>query len=130
VDRRVRKICNILAMGRNKHLALAELSAKVGLSPSRLEHLFKMDVGVSIREYVLVHRLEAAADLLAATDLRIKEICYQVGFGDVAGFDHLFKRKFGVAPSDYRSHYSDFSHWPLTGSHYSNLNQQKADTAK
>jgi AraC family transcriptional regulator, arabinose operon regulatory protein len=103
VDRRVCKTCDILAMSWNKRVALAELSKNVGLSSSRLEHLFKMEVGVSIREYVLRHRLQAAAHLLAATDLRIKEICYRVGFGDFSGFDHLFKRTFGIAPSDYRS---------------------------
>jgi AraC-like DNA-binding protein len=103
VDRRVSKACDILAMGWNKRVALTELSANVGLSPSRLEHLFKMELGVSIRQHVLSYRLEAAAHLLAATDLRIKEICYRVGFGDLSGFDHLFKRKFGVAPGDYRS---------------------------
>lgn len=117
MDRRVRKTCEILAMEWNKHVALSELSANAGLSPSRLEHLFKMEVGVSIREYVLVHRLELAAQLLAATDLRIKEICYRVGFSDLSGFDHLFKRNFGVSPSDYRSSCHNLqSDWPLPGS--------------
>jgi len=131
VDRRIFKICGILAMRWNKPVALTQLSAKVGLSPSRLEHLFKMDLGVSIREYVLVHRLELAAQLLATTNLLVKEICYQVGFSNLSGFDHLFKKKFGVAPSDYRSGFPDFqSDWLLLATHGSKLNQQKAETAK
>ena len=78
------------------------LAKEVNLSYSRLSHLFRIDLGISIREYLREKRLAEATDLLQASVLSIKEISYQTGFNNVSNFNHMFKRKFGVTPSAYR----------------------------
>jgi transcriptional regulator GlxA family with amidase domain len=84
-----------------------DLAARVGLSASRLEHLFKAHAMMSIRQYVLSLRLIRAAELIADTDERISQICYAVGFHDPSNFNHLFKRSFGVSPKEYRRKVAD-----------------------
>lgn len=81
---------------------LVNIAARVSLSASRLEHLFKVHARVSIREFIHEARLVRAAELIASTDERISQICYAVGFRDTSNFTHAFKKTFGVTPKLYR----------------------------
>jgi AraC-like DNA-binding protein len=74
----------------------------VGLSSSRLTHLFTESAQVSIRAFIQERRLRHAAELLASTDERIAQIAYSVGFRDPSNFNHAFKRTFAVSPKAYR----------------------------
>lgn len=102
VDRRVRKIVSLLEERGCERISVAELAQSVGLGPSRLEHLFKLDARMSIRDFIRERRLEEAALLLAGSEERISTIGYQVGFTDPSNFNHAFKRRFGVSPREYR----------------------------
>lgn len=57
---------------------------------------------MTIREFVLRRRLDAAAQMLSATEERVSTISHRVGFNDVSNFNHAFKRHFGVSPRSYR----------------------------
>jgi AraC-like DNA-binding protein len=102
MDRRVRRILGMLEQEWQRSPRVRELARSVGLGMSRLEHLFKEHAKVTIREFVLRRRLEAAAQMLSATDDRVSAISYRVGFNDVSNFNHAFKRHFGVSPRAYR----------------------------
>ncbi len=102
MDRRVRKIIALLEERVFRRVRVSELAQHVGLGTSRLEHLFKLNAQVSIRDFVRERRLTAAAALLASTEERISVIGYQVGFQDMSNFNHAFKRRFGVSPRGYR----------------------------
>lgn len=82
---------------------LEDLARRVGLRPSRLEHLFKHDVKLSIRDFVKRRRILKAAELIVTTDERIAQICYAAGFTDPSNFNHVFKKHFGVSPRQYRN---------------------------
>jgi len=103
MDRRVRRIVDLLEQRWSHSLSVADLAAGVGLGRSRLEHLFKRDAKTSIREFVLERRLQAAASLLIATEERVSQICFGVGFRDVPNFNHAFKRRFGLSPREFRA---------------------------
>ncbi|HEX7151236.1 MAG TPA: helix-turn-helix transcriptional regulator [Thermoanaerobaculia bacterium] len=81
---------------------MPDLAARVGLSPSRLEHLFREHTRITIRDYLRDRRLRHAAAMLVETDERISQICYSAGFGDPSNFNHAFKKTFGVSPKQYR----------------------------
>ena len=83
-------------------LNLKQLSDMVGLSASRLQHLFKQETGFSIREYKLEARLQLAQRLLAETHRPIKDICSEAGIPDNPNFVRYFKNRFGVTPAAYR----------------------------
>jgi transcriptional regulator GlxA family with amidase domain len=103
MDRRVQKIIELLHSELHKRLPVAGLAACVGLRTSRLEHLFKHHMKVSIREFVKRQRIRRAADLIAETEGRISEICYAVGFTDPSNFNHAFKQYYGMSPRAYRN---------------------------
>ena len=102
MDRRVAVTLAVLTEEWRIDHRVADLAAAVNLAPSRLQHLFKSDVRMSIRQHVQQRRLTEAARLIATTHLRISEIVYYVGFRDVSNFNHAFRRTFGVAPGEYR----------------------------
>lgn len=87
----------------SSHVRVAELAKHVGLGPSRLEHLFKQEARVSIRDFIRERRLAAAAQLLASSIERVSVISFRVGFQHVANFNHAFKKRFGVSPLQYRA---------------------------
>jgi AraC-like DNA-binding protein len=43
-----------------------------------------------------------ARTLLEATRLTVSEICYRVGYQDLASFSRLFARSTGMPPADFR----------------------------
>lgn len=82
--------------------SVEQLAAGVALSRSRLSHLFRTEVGMSIQSYVVERRLVMAAMLIVQSDERISQIAYSVGFRDVSNFNHSFKRRFAMSPREYR----------------------------
>ncbi|MFN2441771.1 MAG: helix-turn-helix transcriptional regulator [Thermoanaerobaculia bacterium] len=102
MDERVRRAISILESTGFRSTSVGRLADAVGLSCSRLQHLFKRETGRSIRAYVKGRRLELAAALMLKSNRRVSEILYEVGFTDFSNFNHAFKRTFGVSPRNYR----------------------------
>jgi AraC-like DNA-binding protein len=109
MDRRVRKVVAFLEERIALRVRVGELARQVGLGTSRLEHLFKLNARVSIRDFVRERRLLAAKALLETTEERISSIGYTVGFQDMSNFNHAFKRRFGLSPRAYRDRVQDGS---------------------
>jgi AraC family transcriptional regulator of arabinose operon len=103
MDRRIKRVLSVLDQQYKTPPPIEHLAETVGLSASRLAHLFRSEVGRSIQAYVVERRLKMAAMLIVQTDERISQIAYSVGFGDVSNFNHSFKRRFGMSPRQYRS---------------------------
>ena len=49
----------------------------------------------------IVQVLEKAADLLTNSSMRVGEVCFECGFGDVSNFTKAFKARYGIVPSAY-----------------------------
>ena len=102
MDRRIRRVITVLDQQYRDPPSVEQLADEVGLSASRLAHLFREEVGRSIQSYLLERRLIMAAMLIVQTHERISQIAYSVGFGDVSNFNHAFKRRFQMSPRQYR----------------------------
>lgn len=81
------------------HPALEQVS---GLSPSRLQALFREVTGYPPLEYLRRLRVEAARRLLADSRLSVKEIAARTGFGDTSHFSKVFRRIDGLSPAHFR----------------------------
>ncbi|OZQ65409.1 hypothetical protein CA600_14155 [Paenibacillus sp. VTT E-133280] len=87
----------------NQHADLNTLANMVFLTPSYLSKLFKQETGLTLTDYITEIRLRKAKHLLKnAPDLKIHEIGAEVGYGDPAYFNKLFKRVVGVTPNEYK----------------------------
>jgi transcriptional regulator GlxA family with amidase domain len=87
----------------HRPLGIAELAAAVNLSPSRLIHLFRSEIGVPPARYLRDLRLRRARVGLQRTFLSVKEVMFQVGFSDPSHFSRAFKVRYGVSPRHFRS---------------------------
>lgn len=81
---------------------LPELSESLDLDPSYLARIFKLSVGVPPIGYLAMLRAEAAAELLARTDLPCSKVGDRVGWLDANYFSRRFRQHFGESPSSYR----------------------------
>jgi AraC-like DNA-binding protein len=81
---------------------LAELSARTGLSPTRLKHAFHRHVGSPVFTYLRECRLDEAHRLLRAGTLGVTQVSARVGYANPSKFAAAFRRRFGVSPSQVR----------------------------
>ena len=82
-----------------------ELSRMVHLSMSKLTRGFSSFYGMPIHQYIIEQRLTQAAQLLLEGDWNVSEIAAIVGYGKPSNFAAAFKKKYGVAPKNYRGSY-------------------------
>ena len=90
----------------NKYLSdsdfnVEQLTQEVGISRAQLHRKMKEMTGLTTSEFIRNIRLEQAARLLKEQKINITQVAYTVGFSNLAHFSTLFRRHFGVSPSDY-----------------------------
>lgn len=83
-----------------KGLTLNEIAQKNHVSPNYLSYLFKKKTGYNLWEYVIKLRMEESKRLILNTDLRRYEISEQVGYESPEHFSKIFKKYFGISPSE------------------------------
>ncbi|TGM65065.1 AraC family transcriptional regulator [Leptospira levettii] len=77
---------------------VAILSNETGISKDRFMHLFKENMGIPLRQYLLWQRLHIAARLLQSGE-NLTTASHAAGFSDQAHLSRTFKKMFGVKPS-------------------------------
>ena len=90
----------------NKNLSNSDfnvdmLTQEVGISRAQLHRKMKELTGISISEFIRNIRLEQAARLLKEQKINVTQVAYTVGFSNLAHFSTIFRKHFGVAPSEY-----------------------------
>jgi two-component system response regulator YesN len=88
---------------RQKGLKLQEIAEFVCLSPNYLSYLFKKIVGSNLWDYVTKLRMEEAKRLILTTDKRRYEISDEIGYESPEHFSKIFKKYFGVNPSEIKN---------------------------
>ncbi len=81
-------------------IVIADLCRALGASRSRLFAAFQGDGG--IQAYILGQRLERVRTALADPAEPIGNIAHRLGFGDAAHLSRSFRKRYGMAPSEYR----------------------------
>lgn len=84
-------------------IELKQLSRMFHLSPGRLSAVFKEQTGQTISEYLRRLRTGHAAFLLATTRQNVSQVSLNVGISDANYFVKLFRKDYGMTPTEYRS---------------------------
>ncbi|MDR1948174.1 MAG: response regulator [Spirochaetaceae bacterium] len=84
-------------------LSVDTLAGLIRVTPGYLSTTFKRETGMRLIEYITNARIEKAKNLLEKPGLRIHEVSLMVGFQDSKYFAHVFKKKTGTLPSDFRN---------------------------
>ena len=82
------------------------LAAESCLSVSRFIHLFREVMGKSVTDFIASVRLQLAKELLASTDLSVREVAESVGYDDQNYFSRCFRKSEGCSPRQYRQDFS------------------------
>jgi AraC-like DNA-binding protein len=82
--------------------SMADLCSKVGMSESRFSRYFRRSTGNTFTDFVNRLRINKACQMLMETDLYITNICYDVGFNNVANFNRRFLEIKGMTPKEFR----------------------------
>ena len=83
-------------------LTVGELCETARMSRSAYLRRFRELTGTSPGEYILVHRLDIAAKMLANTSLSVNAIAEECGFYDAPHLIRTFTKRFNKSPMEYR----------------------------
>lgn len=83
-----------------------ELAASVHTSARTIERSFRAETGMTLRQWRIRNRVEAAAVLLRS-EMTLVAVAHRVGYANVNSFRRVFQGHFGVSPTEYASRYSD-----------------------
>ncbi|WP_167610894.1 AraC family transcriptional regulator [Maribellus sediminis] len=99
----VRRAINYLGKNLHKKLTLNKLSEEVGYSPTYLSTLFRKETNYSPISYFSHLKILKACEFLDYTNMKVKEISFNLGYTDPYYFTKDFKKKMGMSPRQYRN---------------------------
>ena len=83
-------------------LDLEEISSHACFSRYHFLRLFRQAFNKTPHQYLVERRIERAKELLSSQDLRVTDICFEVGFESLGSFSSLFHKTVGHPPITYR----------------------------
>ncbi len=91
----------------DKDITNEDLGRLTGYHPYYLNRLFLKHIGITLRQQLILLRIENAKDMLVQTDLSILEIAEKCGFNNTSYFSGYFKTRVGMSPVKYRKKYKN-----------------------
>lgn len=104
-NRRMEKIKMVLSYMEdhyNQKITVEEMAEECGYSASHFMRWFKEMTGTKFGSYLIELRLEKAARTLRTTEETVLEVAGKTGFNNLSNFNRLFKKKYGITPSEFR----------------------------
>ncbi len=86
----------------HRKITMQELADVLHVSEKHFCKLFRKQFGIPPQEFLINTRMEKARQLLAATDLKVKEIAGSVGYSSQLVFSQSFKKRYNTSPTAYR----------------------------
>jgi two-component system response regulator YesN len=83
-------------------LTVKKIADHVYMNPTYFCKYFKTQTGETILDFVTRVRMEKARQLLGDRNVKLQEVCAQIGYQDTKYFSRLFKQWIGQSPSQYR----------------------------
>jgi len=107
LQRKINTVVDYVTQHYNQDICLSDASNLVSMSDSHFSRFFRKATGNRFTEFLNRVRISRACNLLTETDQQIVDICFQVGFKNVANFNRRFHELKGVTPRDFRSQSSN-----------------------
>mgnify|MGYP000182449478 FL=1 len=98
----INEIVNRITDNLTEPLSIAEAAAQLGMPETRFSRFFRKATGNSYTDFVNRIRIHRACHLLMETEKLVADICYEVGFNNVANFNRRFLEAKGMTPSEFR----------------------------
>ena len=82
--------------------SMADICQRIGMTESSFSRYFRRATGNTFTDFVNRLRINKACQLLMETDRYITNVCYDVGFNNVANFNRRFLQVKGMTPKEFR----------------------------
>jgi AraC-like DNA-binding protein len=79
------------------------ISQKLDYDYTYLSNLFSEVTGSTIQQYIIIHKIEKAKELIIYNELSLKEIAWKLHYSSVAHFSNQFKKITGLSPVFFKS---------------------------
>ncbi len=89
-----------------ENLTVSEIATHFGYNEKYLTTFFKKYAGITLKQYLLQTKMEAAKTSLSETTQPISQIAYSLGFSDAHNFSNAFRKVTGLSPSQFRASYN------------------------
>ena len=81
---------------------LCQIADACHINEKYLGRIFKQKTGLSFRQYLTEQRFKQVEKRLKSSNESITDIALSCGFEEITYFNHLFKRTYGISPTEYR----------------------------
>lgn len=78
------------------------ISHKLGYDYTYLANTFSEVKGITIQQFIIMHKIERVKELLLYDELNLTEISYKLNYSSVAHLSNQFKKITGLSPSFYK----------------------------
>ncbi|MFT6807741.1 MAG: AraC-like DNA-binding protein [Saprospiraceae bacterium] len=78
------------------------ISEKLGLDYTYLANTFSEVKGITIQQFIIIHRIERVKELLIYNELNLTEIAFRMHYSSVSHLSNQFKKITGLTPSFYK----------------------------
>jgi AraC-like DNA-binding protein len=104
-NKRIAAIHEYLMENYRDEVDLKRIASLVNMAEGSLCRFFRMNMGLTVFEYLNKIRIEFGCKLLMDPDLSILEVCLDSGFNNLSHFNKQFKKITEVTPSEYRKRF-------------------------
>lgn len=94
-------------------ITVKELAERLYISRTKLNKIFREDMGVSPHDFIIHSRMAKAGELLSKTNMSIAEISKIAGYDTPFSFSRAWKQHFGVPPAVSRTQKNDLTQWGI-----------------
>lgn len=95
-----------ISLNMDQAMTLDDMAGQAGMSLRSFTRAFTADTGVSPMNFLETLRCERAKTLLLDSDLPLKTVAFRAGFSSDEQMRKVFRRRFSLAPRDYRARFS------------------------
>lgn len=99
-------VLNYIDKNYAEEISLEKAAEIAGFSKYYFSRMFKDCTGFTFTDYLCVHRVKVAAELLAESNVSVTEIAQLTGFPSLPTFNRIFKFRKGYTPTQYRRLFS------------------------
>lgn len=85
------------------NIKVKDIADSLSLSPNYLANVFKVELGISPKQYLIDYRIQKACQFLSNGDVLIKDVAKQTGYLNPLHFSSEFKRIKHMSPKEYRN---------------------------
>jgi len=78
------------------------ISEKLDYDYTYLANTFSEVKGITIQQFIIIHKIEKAKELLLYDELSLSEIAYKLHYSSVAHLSNQFKKITGLTPTFYK----------------------------